>query len=444
MSEKPNNPKPDPIEPWLEAYAEKRRQELDKPIELDEATRTLLQGEVNRVYPQKNGVSEVAAEGGWSAWWTWTLAGAVGAVAIVASLDLGNSRPEITTDMAAASVDDEEPEESRAEAAASMEADQAGFSAPLEAKAQGQSMNLRAETIPSPPQPEAAAPVVPRPLVALGEASMRSAPGGAFTAVVRQVNPTFYKNLAELRQNFQQRPDEAAARNQKRNLPTAVLANFQIERQGQEVRILDQDGSVYTGQVINEESYAAGDSASDGGGVASGAPPAPNASIDLNAVPAKGLNNQLDQPSQPAKALAAALPVGQFYFRARGTNNTLRQVVVIEATLDHQLTGQAWPQKRDNSAEVGLQSVPITGVPPRRVTLPKPLTSRNTEVAEKANKTMVEQEAQSALKRSRQAVRNLRVLGNARIGKENFPLNAYQDATAEVPADKAPGNGRRK
>tara|TARA_B100001741_G_scaffold181775_1_gene149652 strand:- start:273 stop:470 length:198 start_codon:yes stop_codon:yes gene_type:complete len=65
-------------------------------------------------------------------------------------------------------------------------------------------------------------------------------------------------------------------------------------------------------------------------------------------------------------------------------------------------------------------------------------------VAEKAKKTMVKQEAQSALNRSRQAVRNLRVLGNARIGKENFPLNAYQDATAEVPADKEPGNGRRK
>ena len=443
MSEKPNNPKPDPIEPWLEAYAEKRRQELDEPIELDEATRTLLQGEVSRVYPQKNGASEVVTEGGWSAWWTWTLAGAVGAVAVVVSLDLGNSRPESTTDMAAASVGDEEPEESRAEAAASMEADQAGFSAPLKVKAQDQSMDLRAETIPSPPPPEATSPVVPRPTVAPGEASMRTAPGGAFTAQVRQVNPTFYKNLAELRQNFQQLSAKNTARKENRNLPTAVLANFQIERQGQEVRILDQDGSVYTGQVINEESYAAPDSASAGGGVNSGAPPAPNASIALNAVPAKGLN-QLNQPGQPAKALAAALPVGQFYFRARGTNNTLRQVVVIEATLDHQLTGQAWPQKRDNAAEVGLQSVPITGGPPRRVTLPKPLTSRNTEVAEKAKKTMVKQEAQSALNRSRQAVRNLRVLGNARIGKENFPLNAYQDATAEVPADKAPGNGRRK
>jgi hypothetical protein len=443
MSEKPNNPKPDPIEPWLEAYAEKRCQELDEPIELDEATRTLLQGEVSRVYPQKNGVSEAVAEGGWSAWWTWTLAGAVGAVAVVASLDLGNSLPESTTDMAAASVDDEEPEESRAEATASKEGDQAGFSAPLEAKAQGKSMNLRAETIPSPPPPEATSPVVPRPTVALGEASIRSASGGALTTEVRQVNPTFYKNLAELRQNFQQRPDEAAARNQKRNLPTAVLANFQIERQGQEVRILDQDGSVYTGQVINEESYAAGDSASDGGGVASGAPSAPNASIAENAMSAKGLN-QLNQPDQPVKALAAALPVGQFYFRARGTNNTLRQVVVIEATLDHQLTGQAWPQKRAKTAEVGLQSVPITGMPPRRITLPKPSAGGNTEVAKKAKKTMVKQEAQSALNRSRQAVRNLRVLGNARIGKENFPLNAYQAAAAEVPADKEPGNGRHK
>tara|TARA_B100000683_G_scaffold270187_2_gene308623 strand:- start:722 stop:1540 length:819 start_codon:yes stop_codon:yes gene_type:complete len=272
---------------------------------------------------------------------------------------------------------------------------------------------------------------------------MRAAPGGAFTTVVRQVNPTFYKNLAELRQNFQQRPDEAAARNQKRDLPTAVLANFQIERQGQEVRILDQDGSVYTGQVINEESYAAADSASAGGGVDSGAPPAPNASIALNAVPAKGLN-QLNQPGQPAKALAVAPPVGQFYFRARGTNNTLRQVVVIEATLDHQLTGQAWPHKRAATADVRMQADPNTGLPPRRITLPKPSAGGNTEVAEKAKKKMVKQETQSALNRSRQAVRNLRVLGNARIGKENFPLNAYQAAAAEVPADKKALNGSRK
>ena len=173
-----------------------------------------------------------------------------------------------------------------------------------------------------------------------------------------------------------------------------------------------------------------------GGGVASGAPAA------LNAVPAKG-PNQLNQQGQPAKALAAALPVGQFYFRARGTNNTLRQVVVIEATLDHQLTGQAWPHKRASTADVRMQADPNTGLPPRRITLPKPSAGGNTEVAEKAEKAMAKR-GESALNRSRQAVRGLRVLGNARIGKENFPLNAYQAAAAEVPADKKAVNGGRK
>ena len=78
-----------------------------------------------------------------------------------------------------------------------------------------------------------------------------------------------------------------------------------------------------------------------------------------------------------------ALPVGQF-ISVRGTNNTLRQVVVIEATLDHQLTGQAWPQKRA-AAEVGLQSVPNNGCHPVESLCLSPY-QRNTEVAEKAKK----------------------------------------------------------
>ena len=117
---------------------------------------------------------------------------------------------------------------------------------------------------------------------------------------------------------------------------------------------------------------------------------------------------------------------------------------MIEATLDHQLTGQAWPHKRASTADVRMQADPNTGLPPRRITPPKPSAGGNTVVAEKAKKKMVKQETQSALNRSRQAVRNLRVLGNARIGKENFPLNAYQAAAAEVPADKKAVNGSRK
>ena len=92
-------------------------------------------------------------------------------------------------------------------------------------------MNLRAATVPALAQPEVISPVVPRPTVASGEASMYRA-WRRFYGPVRQVNPTFYKNLAELRQNFQQRPDEAADRKQKRNLPTAVLANFKSNGKG--------------------------------------------------------------------------------------------------------------------------------------------------------------------------------------------------------------------
>lgn len=341
--------------------------------------------------------------------------------------------------MAAASAGDKEPEEARAEEADAVETEQAGFSAQPE----GSNMNLSAATVPAPAQPEATSPVVPRPPVAPGQASMLSAHGGAVTSEVRQVNPTFYKNLAELRQNFQQRTVEATSRQQKRNLPTSVLANFQIERQGQKVRILDQDGSVYTGQVINEESYAAADSASDDGGVALGVQAAQNAPISPNAVPANG-SDQSEKTSQSAKALAATLPVGQFYFRARGTNNTLRQVVVIEATLDHQLTGKALSRKGPNTAAVGLQGVPNNMVPPRRTTQTKPSAGFNMEMAEKkmaeqTEKPMTNQEGQS-----RQAVRSLRVLGNARIGKENFPLNAYQDSAAKVPTAKERRNGTRK
>ena len=68
MSEKPNNSKPDPIEPWLETYAEKRRQELDEPIELDEATRTLLQGEVSRILGETISRPRAYEEGSRTRW----------------------------------------------------------------------------------------------------------------------------------------------------------------------------------------------------------------------------------------------------------------------------------------------------------------------------------------------------------------------------------------
>ncbi len=431
MSETLNNPKPDPIEPWLEAYAQKRRQELDEPIELDEATRTLLQGEVSRVYPQEACATESGHESRWPARWSWALAGAAGAVAVVVSLNISLPRSSGSMDMAAATVEERAPErpanQSTGEAS---DQEQAGASIAQPAAVRGN--HLRSATSPNAGAAAPATPVAPRPAMA---STMRNAPGGNHPAKVRQLDPTFYSNLAALRQNFQQLPTDSAAdfaeansSKTKRTLPAAVLANFQIERQGQVVKILDQDGSVYTGQVINEESYAAPQ------------PKALNATAGASAAPtiaAPASPARLPAQAGPEKALATDMVPGQFYFRARGTNNTLRKVVVIEATLDHDLKGQAWPYKRDQARKAMMNQAGVQAlVPAQPAQLPE---------AEEAKETLTKQEAMQRAQHQRRVVTGLRILGNARIGKENFPLNAYQESAKAVEENRSARlDGNRK
>ena len=103
MEQNQNNPDSDPIEQRLEAYANKRRKELDEPIELDEATRTMLQGEVVRVYPrQKAETPAPVVEGGMPAWLPWAMGGAVCVLALVASLDFNSASKTKPMEMAKA------------------------------------------------------------------------------------------------------------------------------------------------------------------------------------------------------------------------------------------------------------------------------------------------------------------------------------------------------
>ena len=82
MSEEQDNQ----MEQWLEEYAKKRRNELDEPIEMHEATRTMLQGEVSRVYAKP--VATQPEPQGSSAWMAWAIGGAtVGVAAIVITLN---------------------------------------------------------------------------------------------------------------------------------------------------------------------------------------------------------------------------------------------------------------------------------------------------------------------------------------------------------------------
>ncbi|SVC20271.1 uncharacterized protein METZ01_LOCUS273125, partial [marine metagenome] len=205
---------------------------------------------------------------------------------------------------------------------------------------------------------------------------------------------TFYNNIRELRQDFTQSNIVVADR--KNSLPKAVLVNFQVQRTGNQVRVVDQDGSVYTGNVINEEQYSSG--------------------AEDKVAPAKlSVVKRAGAPGAP-RAPALALPApeaqrnrivsrGQFYFRVQGFNRTLRKEVVLEATLD--------------------------SPPEKPVASGKQRTALKSKVRAKENeqlKTAVDEVKKELSDQRLQAVGNLqtmRVLGNARIEKANYAVDAY-------------------
>ncbi|MGA3181709.1 MAG: hypothetical protein ABSF38_15310 [Verrucomicrobiota bacterium] len=95
-------------------------------------------------------------------------------------------------------------------------------------------------------------------------------------------------------------------------LPSAVLASFQIERTGQQIRVLDADGSVYQGQVANQvvmEKEPPPGNFAGANKAGAGAPP-------LQSSP------QNTPPQQPAL-------LGGFTFQVSGLNRTLNQKVTL-------------------------------------------------------------------------------------------------------------------
>jgi len=407
MAENQNNPDSDPMELRLEAYAQNRRKELDEPIELDEATRTMLQGEVERVYPKKQVETSAPVETGMPAWLPWVMGGAVCALALVASLDF-NSEPKANP-MELAQVDPKSPkpiptsEDSKLKgrdiSPESATISSGALTAPSVDKESADSTALNEPKKVSPPQPVPA----PRPV------NVREAI--AFKAATRRA--ARYNNLADMAQNFVQEPVGKSALKAKQ-LPEPILVDFQIERKGNLVKVMDRDGSVYTGNVINEEKFAAPPSASklkvassapaqrgraSGEAVAGGLAPvtiAPGAS----ATPA---------PTKPTRQISTiSRPIeGQFFFRVQGTNQTLQRLVVFEATLDG-MPGQAnkWQYQR------GLRQSILSD----RAELQKNFKAEKDE--NELSKTAEMQRAQ--------AVQLLRVQGNARIGKANYSLDAFQ------------------
>jgi hypothetical protein len=139
--------------------------------------------------------------------------------------------------------------------------------------------------------------------------------------------------------------------------PFEVLASFQIERTGQQVRIVDADGSAYEGQVVEPEVLGGSQAANQAAGNAFALPGPANVAqqnasagnfqaqgnayaVQSNAdgLPPKAANNEAAQnqaqsPGAEALLNLAALQqagVGSgFAFQASGVNRKLNQSVTI-------------------------------------------------------------------------------------------------------------------
>ena len=420
MSEEQDNQ----MEQWLEEYAQRRRNELDEPIEMHEATRTMLQGEVSRVYAKP--VAPRPEPQGSSAWMAWAIGGAtVGVVAIV--ITLNSNLPQSKPSMELAKVDE-------AKHAAAEESGQAGE---LE-KASVDSVpkfketrKTQTGTISDIEEGNSPARRVAPAAVSVDDKEnprvssiVKGRPGGAPIETTRAVtsNPitskkalaggfapspvnalkrdrAFYNNIHDLRQDFTQ--SNLPVANRKNVLPEAVLVDFQVERAGNRVRVIDQDGSVYTGNVINEERYSS--------------------VTEDKAVPAKlpAANVRAgvaDAPRAPIATVQAqrnrAASRGQFYFRVQGLNRTLGKAVVLEATLDSPPDKPVAPMKP-------IASSVARGRAGQDAKLNAP--------AEKGKELSV-QNLQAI-----RAIARMRVLGNARIEKANYAVDAYIQQQPALP-----------
>ena len=414
MSEKPDNQ----MERWLKEYAQRRRGELDEPIELHEATRTMLQGEVSRVYPKP--VATRPESQGSSAWMAWAIGGAtVGVAAIV--ITYNSNLPQDPDPMKMAKADEEQP-------AAAEEMGQAGESEKAsEDSASKFKETGKTETAEVRDNKEGNSPAR-RIALAVDKDDPRTSdsvkgnPGSAPRAVpaattsnhitpkaevaggfaprpvnVQKRGATFYNNISNLRQDFTQ--SDLSLANRQNGLPKAVLMNFQVQRIGNLVDVVDQDGSEYTGIVINEEQY--GSETEDKAVPAK--LPAANAGADALGAPAVAIRSTAAQRGRASRE--------QFHFRVHGFNLTLGKEVILEATLDSP------PEKLIEASQL---TAPIAPTNPRDKSKDREQKNKQAkELAEKKNGL-----AGSNFQAVR-AIARMRVLGNARIEKANYAVDAY-------------------
>ena len=94
-----------------------------------------------------------------------------------------------------------------------------------------------------------------------------------------------------------------------------VLANFQVQQNGSAIRVVDADGSVYTGSLQRQGAAATGE-------------PVP-AALPASTIAQLAKTDQKKAPASRDELQAAQ----NYFFRVRGMNQTLKQNVVFVGNL---------------------------------------------------------------------------------------------------------------
>ncbi len=356
-----------PIEKLLRRYAKRRGEEAGAPLELHPANRRLLQGEVTRQYPPKSAATG-ATPGvlGWKGLWPRL----VWALPVLMVLTVGvwlvfeqGKPPPGPAELAKAEF--QSPAPLREDLAARSEAADA---APLATRTTVTPDSIRPlptaapdalmvessrpapvvtpmrSTVPPPtsqaaPRADRSVATEPSPPAAAPSLGLRIAQSEHVPESVAHpttVSPTLSPTRdappmaltnrygvslsppAVLSQRFVQTPTDTAARRvtDAKALQQEVLVSFVVEQQGNQLRVVDSDGSTYIGSI---------DLPASEGFVT----PAEARTESF----APGLRRQY-AVTQTADDAQRGLPLGQaFNFRVTGTNRTLQQPVVFAGNI---------------------------------------------------------------------------------------------------------------
>jgi len=317
-----------PIEKALRSSAAKRRKEDEASWDLPAHTRQLLQAEVARKYRSNENAAKRFI------WWpkiAWTAA--VSAVLMIAFWEFLPHKKQLPAERLARN----EPARVLAPATLSPEAEvinetstsehMLSVTGPITAHADSDRANEPVDKL-SPATPDEPAGVSNRAFSANREAGRALAPV-APTAAQAETFPESNAKLGDSNadlvpiekeksvsgplQHFAATPLPAGAVSSlvKDSPGPAVLTTFDAQQNGNELRIVDADGSVYRGLVQ----------------------PA-NATLRTRqtALESSGISREkrsADSRNGTALGIAAAPPTRQYFFRLTGTNETLKQLVVF-------------------------------------------------------------------------------------------------------------------